>query len=96
LAWPDHHLEVAHKVARKIESGRYTAVANVLLDFSFAIEVRNVGETALACLGDIQERREDEMLHSNFFRDICNVFALRLFDVRIGSLPVVCDEEDGV
>jgi hypothetical protein len=91
FTWPDHHVEIAHKITRQEKGCRHPAIADILFDVRFAIKMRHVAKTTLANLRNVQKRREDEVLDSGLLRDICDVLALRLLDVGIGSLPVVGD-----
>ena len=91
ISWVEHCLEVAHKVSRHVKGSWHAAIENVLFNVGFAIEVKYVWKSTVACLGDVQERREYEVLNPNFLGYIGNVLALSNLGGRVRSLPVVGD-----
>lgn len=88
--------KVAHVVAGQVESGRNAGLPNVVLDVRLAVKVRDVGQAASRCFGDVKQRGEDEMLNADFFGGVGNVLALRDLDLVLAGLPVVGDEECSV
>lgn len=51
---------------------------------------------ALGLLGDMVERREEDIGNADLLGHVGHVLALRVFDVAVAGLPVVGDEEHGV
>jgi len=94
VALLQHLLVVGHVVTRQNESRWDTSGTYVLFDLCLAIEVDYVRQSAVGHFRDIEERREDDVLDSNFSSNISHVFALGLFDLRISGFLVVGYEED--
>lgn len=88
--------KVRHEQARQHERARHPTVADVLLDVGFAVEMRHVRHSALRDLGDVEERREDQVLHAGGLAGVRDGFPLCDFDIPVRAIPEVGHEEDGV
>jgi hypothetical protein len=58
--------------------------------------MRHMSKATLGRLGDVQERREDEVLNTKLLCYVCDVLALSDLSLRVCGLPVIGDQEDGV
>ena len=88
--------KVVHEVSRQVKRSRYADLLDVILNIRFGLEVRNMLETAVCDLSDMQQRGENQMLDSDFLGSVCDVFALVELDFVFCAFPVIGHEEDSV
>jgi hypothetical protein len=55
-----------------------------------------MAEPAIGCVGDVNQRREDEMLDAELLGYVCGILALADFGALADVFPVVGYQENGV
>lgn len=88
--------EVTHEVSGQVERSRNATLPDVIFNVRLGLEVRNMLETAVCELADVQQGGEDQVLDPKLLGSVRNVLALIELDFILRAFPVVGHKEDGV